>query len=191
MSVHTITKNGVTFEISQAVDRYGTMNVTARMGGQSQWGTIPGTSQRTYPRIEFLFCPKAQWLHKLADRRSWAVDEYDDGEEIKRSTDHCEFSLTPQDVEFLNSWRLNQEQAAETTTATPVRPPFRQEFGIGRIGDADPAMEALAELGAVEINRRNSPKRPVKLCDCGHYTAWPMSTSSGSSCPDCYDRMSL
>lgn len=29
----------------------------------------------------------------------------------------------------------------------------------------------------------------LTLCDCGHYTQRPMSTSSGSACPDCYDRM--
>lgn len=36
-------------------------------------------------------------------------------------------------------------------------------------------------------------QKPIaeKLCDCGHYSAHPMTTSSGSSCPDCYDRMSL
>lgn len=32
--------------------------------------------------------------------------------------------------------------------------------------------------------------KPPTLCDCGHYAAHPMTTSSGTSCPDCYDRMS-
>ncbi len=81
-----------------------------------------------------------------------------------------------------------------TEHVAPERPAaVHQEFGIGRIGDADPAMEALAELEAIEITKRQNagkPKRAVKMCDCGHYSAWPMSTSSGSSCPDCYDRMS-
>ena len=30
----------------------------------------------------------------------------------------------------------------------------------------------------------------AELADCGHYTIEKMSTSWGSSCPDCYDRMS-
>jgi len=30
----------------------------------------------------------------------------------------------------------------------------------------------------------------MELADCGHYTIEKMSTSHGSSCPDCYDRMS-
>ena len=30
----------------------------------------------------------------------------------------------------------------------------------------------------------------VALADCGHYTIEKMSASHGSSCPDCYDRMS-
>lgn len=28
------------------------------------------------------------------------------------------------------------------------------------------------------------------LCDCGHYSTQPMNASLGTSCPDCYDRMS-
>ncbi len=28
------------------------------------------------------------------------------------------------------------------------------------------------------------------LCDCGHYSAHPMNTSRGTSCPNCYDEMS-
>lgn len=31
--------------------------------------------------------------------------------------------------------------------------------------------------------------KPV-LCDCGHSTTNPMTASFGSSCPDCYDKMS-
>ena len=30
---------------------------------------------------------------------------------------------------------------------------------------------------------------PTVMCACGHRSAYPMSTASGSSCPDCYDRM--
>lgn len=38
---------------------------------------------------------------------------------------------------------------------------------------------------------KSCPAVAVKqtLCDCGHYTAHPMTTSSGTSCADCYDRM--
>lgn len=28
------------------------------------------------------------------------------------------------------------------------------------------------------------------MCDCGHRSAHPMSSSRGTCCPDCYDRMS-
>lgn len=38
------------------------------------------------------------------------------------------------------------------------------------------------------------PKKVVEVklikCDCGHSTAHPMRASLGTSCPDCYDRMS-
>jgi len=38
---------------------------------------------------------------------------------------------------------------------------------------------------------RSTRQQPtLTLCDCGHYTDLPMSASLGTSCPDCYDRMS-
>lgn len=58
---------------------------------------------------------------------------------------------------------------------------------------------ARRRQGGIEQERKAAtpqPQRPKpqpvaeKLCDCGHYTAHPMTTSSGTSCPDCYDRMS-
>lgn len=64
-------------------------------------------------------------------------------------------------------------------------------FGIWRLSaDTDAASEALAEIEAREIARRQSagqPQRPLVLCDCGHYSAFPMSASLGRTCPDCYD----
>ena len=39
--------------------------------------------------------------------------------------------------------------------------------------------------------KRRRPAPPVEtLCACGHYSAHPMRASRGTSCPDCYDRMS-
>jgi len=36
-----------------------------------------------------------------------------------------------------------------------------------------------------------APRQASKTrCDCGHYDEYPMTTSTGTSCPDCYDRMS-
>ncbi len=44
-----------------------------------------------------------------------------------------------------------------------------------------------------EIKRRYAalptPTTTQKICDCGHYTDYPMSTANGSSCEDCYDNM--
>lgn len=187
---HTIIKNGVTFEIEQQADRYNQMSVIARLGEHSQRGTIPGDSRRVYPRIEFKFCNRAQWLHKFADRRSWAVDEYESPDETeKRPFDHCDFTLTSDETDFLTSWRMLRQERSQPATNT--RPDHSQEFGIGRISDTDQPLDALAQIEAAEINRRNAPKRKITLCDCGHHSALPMSTSSGTSCPDCYDRMSL
>ena len=81
--------------------------------------------------------------------------------------------------------------ATPTPTETASTYDFSESgLGIGRIADVDPVSEMLAEIEAAEISARTAPKREYKLCDCGHYSAWPMSTSSGVSCPDCYDRMS-
>jgi hypothetical protein len=64
-------------------------------------------------------------------------------------------------------------------------------FGIGRLGaDTDAAREALAEIEAQEIMRRQAagqPRRQLVLCDCGHYSAWPMNASLGRVCRDCFD----
>ena len=53
--------------------------------------------------------------------------------------------------------------------------------------------ETFTNRGIIAMLTAPQPKRPqpkMTLCDCGHYTDSPMSASLGSSCPDCYDRMS-
>jgi len=61
-------------------------------------------------------------------------------------------------------------------------------FGIGELGRV-PESTGGDELEAERLQPRPRGKR-VK-CDCGHWclSKLVMSTSSGSSCPDCYDRM--
>ena len=54
--------------------------------------------------------------------------------------------------------------------------------------DADPSNEDIIAMLTAEAPAR--PKPQMTLCDCGHYTESPMSASMGSSCPNCYDRMS-
>lgn len=104
---HTLVKNGVTFEVDQQADHYGQMHVVATLNGKTQHGKIPGSIGSVYPRISFLFCSTAQWLHERADRRSWAVDDYEELAECnERPTDNCEFALSSEEVAFLNSWRL-------------------------------------------------------------------------------------
>lgn len=54
---------------------------------------------------------------------------------------------------------------------------------------------AFRRLRGIEEERKAQPEparyqMSEKLCDCGHYSAYPMSTSRGTSCPDCYDKMS-
>jgi len=54
--------------------------------------------------------------------------------------------------------------------------------------DADPSNEDIIAMLTAEAPARKRPQ--MTLCDCGHYTESPMSASLGTSCPDCYDRMS-
>lgn len=57
-----------------------------------------------------------------------------------------------------------------------------------------PQSQRLTEEQWTEQNARASEKKPVEMveCDCGHSCPRPhqMSASLGTSCPDCYDRMS-
>jgi len=61
-------------------------------------------------------------------------------------------------------------------------------FGIGELGQA-PESSPLDKLEAEHLQPQ--PRGERMKCDCGHWylRKLVMSTSSGSSCPDCYDRM--
>lgn len=53
--------------------------------------------------------------------------------------------------------------------------------------------EMRERLSAMRQRRhaaRPSVEHDETLCDCGHNSAQPMSSSRGTCCPDCYDRMS-
>lgn len=50
--------------------------------------------------------------------------------------------------------------------------------------------EMRNRLNEMKRPRQRPREQPETLCDCGHYTAHPMNASQGTSCPDCYDRMS-
>lgn len=64
--------------------------------------------------------------------------------------------------------------------------------GVLRFTGAD--VERVAAL--VRQNRERREERPANIetvrCSCGHTVprAWVMGASLGTSCPDCYDRMS-
>jgi hypothetical protein len=70
-------------------------------------------------------------------------------------------------------------------------------YGINRVPrDVDPASEALATLQAAErmaaARRPVADPDPIVRADCGHRVprSCLMRASLGTSCPDCYDRMS-
>jgi hypothetical protein len=72
--------------------------------------------------------------------------------------------------------------------------PFKKSgFGIGEAGKV-PASTPEDELEAARLAGRRSPDYPNgRKLSCGHTVYWKsdvMSASLGSSCPDCYDRMS-
>lgn len=135
---HTIIKNGVRFEIEQQADKYGQLDVVATVGDQRERGTIPGTLVTAYPRIEFKFCSRAQWLHKLADKKSWSVDDYEtDAEMEKRPTDNCEFVLSAGEVAFLNSWRITQSKPVQVVAQQYQSMDISSGLGIGGVGSDD------------------------------------------------------
>lgn len=164
MTTHKIVKNGVTIEIEQNADQYGQLNVVARLGNQSQYGTIPGHTGTLYPRIEFRFCPNAQWLHKLADSRSWSVDDYETDDEIeRRPTDNCEFVLAPDEVKFLNGWRVlktSPKPAAHERQSMDIS----SGFGIGGHGSDDHNMR-IEQSGT-------GTSYDYTGCNCNHGTRY-------------------
>jgi hypothetical protein len=73
----------------------------------------------------------------------------------------------------------------DTTTDTTSK---KSNFGIGELGQV-PATTIEDELEAARLQPRK--RSPVVKCSCGHSvpSILVMSTSRGTSCPDCYDRM--
>ena len=63
-----------------------------------------------------------------------------------------------------------------------------QYYSLANAEDANPTNAQIIEMLTGKAPAR--PQPTLTLCDCGHYTESPMSASLGSSCPDCYDRMS-
>lgn len=138
MNQTTIEKNGVTMEIKQQADKYGEMVVWAIRGEKRVYGKIPGNTKTVYPRIEFRFCKGEQWLHQLADHRSWTLDDYETGDDAeKRPTDNCEFVLTADEVAFLNDWRVVPGHKPEPETKARKSMDISSGFGIGGYGSDD------------------------------------------------------
>ena len=64
----------------------------------------------------------------------------------------------------------------------------RDGFGIGEAGRTAET-DIMAEIEAARL--QPAPRSEMVKCACGHTCSriLVMSTSRGSSCPDCYDRM--
>jgi hypothetical protein len=94
---HTFNKNGIQFEIDLTPDRYNSLRVIARHEDKTERGEIGTAGQHIYPRIDFKFVRRSQWLIQAADKRYWGEDD---------DTDHdlpcsCEFSIPRSDLEFM------------------------------------------------------------------------------------------
>ena len=63
-----------------------------------------------------------------------------------------------------------------------------QRYSLTDCEDAYITNEDIIAMLAAPQPERKPPA--LTFCDCGHYTEWPMTASLGTSCPDCYDRMS-
>lgn len=63
-----------------------------------------------------------------------------------------------------------------------------QYYSLADELDADPSNADIIAMLTADEPRRPEPR--LTLCACGHYSASPMNASLGTSCPDCYDRMS-
>jgi hypothetical protein len=64
----------------------------------------------------------------------------------------------------------------------------RDGFGIGELGRVQ---ETTIEDEIEAARLQPAPRSAQVKCDCGHTCSriLVMSTSRGTSCPDCYDRM--
>ena len=68
---------------------------------------------------------------------------------------------------------------------------MEREYGIGRLVlDTDPVEEMLAQIEAERLQPR--PRGDMVKCSCGHTVSRinVMNANLGTSCPDCYDRLS-
>jgi hypothetical protein len=191
MNTHTITKNGVVIEIEQNADQHGQLDVIARHGNKSQRGKIPGNIRTLYPRIEFRFCEKSQWLHELADSRSWSVDDYETDDDLKRRpTDNCEFILTPDEVIFLNGWRVlkNTPKPAPTSSAHRWQSmDIDSGLGIGGINN-DQSMPIIPSVRAIErVQKMHDTDTICRKCGASkNFDGAMFTTLSGSDiCDDC------
>ena len=182
MNTIKIVKNTVEFEINITPDIYGQLSVTARVGENKTTGKIPGCATHSYSRIEFLY-NYSEWLQKLADHRYINQDDFEDSQTISS----FEFDLTADEIAIINAAREPMPAPAtepEPTTARAFDGDTDSGLGIGGINND----QSISEISLSEIEPANLVK-----CSCGHAVpaSLVMSASTGTSCPDCYDRMSL
>jgi len=182
-----ITVRGIRMVLRDGFDaRYREGWVDAYLGEQKAFGRLQ------YNTVYFGFQPadKFGWLHELADRRYWILDESDETKP-DRPHDGCSFALTDEQTAALVGDQPEPQPESESAPIAVEREAV-QEFGIGGINrDADSYAETAALIEDLRRTEAVDTSSWV-LCDCGHCCppCQVMSASLGTSCPDCYDRMS-
>jgi hypothetical protein len=190
MNTLTITKNNVTFEIDPKTDRYGQNRVVARLGDKIAYGEIPGIPSRAYPRIEFHF-NHDQWLHELADKRGWILDDYETSDDAeKRPTDYCTFNLTDAEAEEITNFRNPAPGTEPIHSAEPMsETDFDIDSGLGIGGiNNDQSMPTIPSVSALEkIQEMHDTDIICKRCGASQKFDGVMFTTLGGSniCDDC------
>jgi hypothetical protein len=185
----TLVKNTVTFEIDTQPDYHSKLSVIAKLDGKTARGQIPGTINRSYPRIEFYF-NHDQWLHELADKRSWILDDFETGDDAeKRPTDYCEFALTEAEIKMINA-------ARGTVVTTPVPAPANNKtnntddtdsgLGIGGINN-DQSLPTIPSEQAIErVQKLYDTDIVCKHCGASKNFGGMFTTLAGGNiCDDC------
>ena len=90
---------------------------------------------------------------------------------------------------YVEGWGTQLDQSV-VSALVPGAPDHPREGDAVEFSAAD--VQRVAALLREQAAKRMAPRVRLVRCDCGHTipSAWVMSTSSGTSCDRCYDRMS-
>ena len=110
----------------------------------------------------------------------WMIFDYDDGNALK--------------AKGLASYMSGFGMTIHYTVAEALNPAAKDAGWDSEIEFTSEDVDRVAEMIREAQAKREAAKAATRMirCDCGHTVAsnLVMSASTGTSCPDCYDRMS-